>query len=238
MSTAFFPGAHAVDPDVLFSSSDSVLFYAHSDIITGTAPNAFHRFLKAPLTDKNLRNHIISVPDSSSVFNIILHLLYGTPSAQHSPSLDDLKTAVDRMPFYGIVPKDHIVPMTPLHQLLLSHAPLFPIELYALAGHHDLKTIAIATSSHLLSYPLSNITDDIAERIGAVYLKRLLSLHVNRFNSLKQILLIPPHPHPETKDCTFEEQKKLTRAWALVSAYLAWDARIGLWPLTNLVVAN
>lgn len=203
----------------------------------GTAQHAFQRFLGMPLSDKNLRDLIINVPDSSSVLNIILHLLYGTPSAQHSPSFDVLRTAVDRMPFYGIIPKDHIVPMTPLYTLLLSHAPLVPIDLYALAGHYDLQSLAVATSPHLLSYPLANITDEMAERISAIYLKRLLSLHMNRSNSLKQILLGPPHPHPQTKECTFVEQKKLTRAWALVSAYLAWDERLGLWSFNTLVVA-
>ncbi|KAF8970864.1 hypothetical protein BDZ97DRAFT_1694124 [Flammula alnicola] len=65
----------------------------------------------------------------------------------------------------------------------------------------------------------------MAERIGAVYLRKLLRLHVGRFTSLKGISLHPPLPHPPTKECSFEDQRKLTRAWALVSAYLAWVAR-------------
>ncbi|KAF8885571.1 hypothetical protein CPB84DRAFT_1827245 [Gymnopilus junonius] len=84
---------------------------------------------------------------------------------------------------------------------------------------------AVAASAHLLSYDLSLITDAMAERIGAVYLKKLLLLHVGRFSALKLILLQPPLPHPLIKECGFEDQKKLTRAWALASAYLAWDAR-------------
>lgn len=172
---------------------------------------------------------MVNVPEISSVLNVIIHMLYDTSSAQHSPSSEVLITAVNRMPFYEIDPKLHITPSTSLYTLLLSHAPLVPLEIYALASHFDLHELAVSTSSHLLSYPLATITDDMAERIGAVYLKRLLSLHVDRANALKRILLLPPHPHPQTRECDFTEQKKLTRAWALVSAYLAWDARPGLW---------
>lgn len=67
----------------------------------------------------------------------------------------------------------------------------------------------------------------MAERIGAVYLKRLFFLHFGRAEALKRILLPPPHPHAPTPSCDFSDQKKLTRAWALASAYLAWDTRPG-----------
>ncbi|TFK35182.1 hypothetical protein BDQ12DRAFT_700109 [Crucibulum laeve] len=225
VSTVFFPGANGVEADLVLSSSDSVLFYVQSSIIIAACDTAFRSIANMPLSNKKLRNVILNIPDSSEVLNIILHMLYGTSCAQHSPAFDALITAVDRMPFYEISPKALIVPNTPLYTYLLSHAPLYPIQLYTLAGHHKLEALAIHTSSHLLAYPLANITDDTAQRIGAIYLKRLMNLHVNRLNALKEILLLPPHPHPPTKECGFGEQKKLTRAWALVSAYLAWESR-------------
>jgi hypothetical protein len=168
------------------------------------------------------------VPDSSAVFNVVLHTLYGTSSAHNSPSFDTLTTAVDRMPFYDIDPKDYITRQTPLYQLLLSHAPLYPLQLYSLAGRHELEDLAVASSSHLLSFPISSLRDEMAMQMGATYLKRLFCLHFNRVNALKQILLAPPHPHPPTNECDFGQQKALTRAWALVSAHLAWDARPGM----------
>ncbi|TFK35183.1 hypothetical protein BDQ12DRAFT_688628, partial [Crucibulum laeve] len=139
-----------------------------------------------------------------------------------------LITAVDQMPFYDISPKALIVPNTPLCAYLLSHAPLYPLQLYSLAGHHKLESLAIHTSPYLLAYPLANITDDTARRMEAIYLKRLMNLHINRINALKEILLLPPHPHPPTKECGFGEQKELTRAWALALAYLAWESQPGL----------
>jgi hypothetical protein len=114
---------------------------------------------------------------------------------------------------------------TPLYNVLLSQAPLYHIQIYALASRYDLYDLAVPTSSHLLAYSLHQIDDTVAERIGPVYLKRLFFLHFGRMEALKRILLNPPHPHAPTSDCDFTDQKKLTRAWALASAYLAWDAR-------------
>ncbi|CAK5282107.1 unnamed protein product, partial [Mycena citricolor] len=35
------------------------------------------------------------------------------------------------------------------------------------------------------------------------------------------------YPHPPTAACDFANQKSLNRAWALATAYLAWDIRPG-----------
>jgi hypothetical protein len=146
----------------------------------------------------------------------------------YSPPFATLATAVERLPVYGISPKLVILPANPTYASLLSQAPIFPLELYALAASFDLYDLAVATSSHLLSFPLATLSDEMAERIGPVYLKRLFFLHFGRSDALKRVLLPPPHPHAPTAWCDFNEQKKLTRAWALASAYLAWDARPGM----------
>jgi hypothetical protein len=148
-------------------------------------------------------------------------------SASYSPTLEMPANAVDRMPAYSITPCEHILPGTPLYNLLLSHAPLRPLDVYSLAAHHNVHQLAVITSSHLLSYPLQNITDSQADRMGAIYLKKLMTLHVDRFNALKSVLLKTPLPHPPTRHCNFAAQKKLTRVWSLVIANLAWDARPG-----------
>lgn len=227
VSTAFHPTAHPHLPpvDTIFSSSEGVLFYLHSNTILNTCSTAFHSFLGSHLSNPNLREILIPLDAPSEELNVILHMLYGTSSAAHSPSFETLVNAVDRMPSYSIQPDKHILPSTPLYDLLLSHAPVHPLDVYGLAAYHGLHTLAVSSSSHLLSYSLPSITDGQAERIGAIYLKKLLLLHVDRGASLKKILLQPPHPHPPTRQCGFGEQKRLTRAWALVSAYLAWDAK-------------
>jgi len=137
-------------------------------------------------------------------------------------------TAVERMPFYNLDPEQFIQPGLPLYMLLLSSAPLYPIDIYCLAAKFHLEKLAVNTSSHLLSFELSSITDEMALRMGAIYLKRLMCLHHGRNRALRDILLVPPPPHPTTEECSFEDQKRITRAWALVSAYLAWEARSDL----------
>lgn len=226
ISTAFHPNTTPA-PNTLFSSSDGVIFYVNAQTIHDTCPTAFRQPLAAPLSDPKFRDQIIHLDIASHELNIILHTLYGTSPAAHSPDFKTLIAAVDRMPSYSIPPKTYVVPTSPLYTLLLSQAPLHPMDVYALAAHHNLHELAVSTSSHLLSYDVTTMSDDVAVRVGPIYLKKLMLLHAGRFSSLKAILLRPPHPHPPTRQCSFEDQRKLIRAWALTSAYFAWESRPG-----------
>jgi hypothetical protein len=208
-------------------SSDSVLFYTHSHTIQETSKGAFNYLLSSPLCHPKFRKEIIFFPETSDILNIILHVLYSISPAHHSPTLETLVTAVTRMPQYVIYPRAHITPTNPMHDLLLSLAPRYPFEVYTVAAQFDLNDLAVPTSAYLLSYSLSTLSDEMAERMGAIYLKRLLTLHHNRVEALKNIFLHPPYPHPSSETCGFEEQRRLTRAWSLVSAYLAWEAGPG-----------
>lgn len=217
-----------MQPDVALLSSDGVFFYVHSHVLLGASENGFNALLSplpSPTVDQEL---MITVPEVSNVLNIILHAVYNMSCAHYSPPFSLLANTIDRLTVYGISSKTRIASSTSLYAILLSYAPLFPLDLYALAAAHDLYDLAVATSSHLLSLPLASISDEMAERIGPIYLKRLFFLHFGRSDALKRVLLPPPHPHPPTSWCDFTEQKKLTRAWALASAYLAWDARPGM----------
>jgi hypothetical protein len=230
VSTTFYPGAqhHSMQPDVALLSSDGVFFYVHSHVLLSASENGFNSLLSplpSPTVDQEL---MITVPEVSNVLNIILHAVYNMSCAHYSPPFSLLTNTIDRLTVYGISSKTRIASSTSLYAILLSYAPLFPLDLYALAATHDLYDLAVATSSHLLSLPLASISDEMAERIGPIYLKRLFFLHFGRSDALKRVLLPPPHPHPPTSWCDFTEQKKLTRAWALASAYLAWDARPGV----------
>ncbi|KAF9058135.1 hypothetical protein BJ165DRAFT_1334371 [Panaeolus papilionaceus] len=226
VSTTFFPGSQnlSTPPDTVLVSSDNVFFYVNQDVLLRSSDNGFRGLLPAP-PPSTKHDSVVPVPDNSTILNIVLHAIYDLSCAHYSPSFASLITAVNRLPVYGIRTKSRITPSSPFFSLLLSHAPLYPLELYALAAAHDLYDLAVSTSSHLLSFPLSSLTDEMAERIGPVYLKRLFFLHFGRSDALKRVLLPPPHPHPPTPMCDYTEQKKLTRAWALASAYLAWDAR-------------
>jgi len=219
VSSTFYPGSHENPSDIVFKSTDGVLFYLHSQILLESSKDNFRDLLYVSDGD------VVEVPETSAVLNVIVHMLYGMSCAKNSPSFDILEAAVDRMPRYGITPKINITPLTPLYNLLLSYAPLVPIQLYTLAAHHNLYGLALSASPHLLSYHLPDMSEEQAIRMGSVFLKRLMTLHMHRVEGLKRIIAQPPHPHQPSIDCDFSDQKKLARAWTLVSAYLAWDAQ-------------
>ncbi|KAG6821228.1 hypothetical protein H0H93_002338 [Arthromyces matolae] len=215
VSTTFHPDARLrqAPPDIVLRSLDAVYFYVHTDII----PKQLHQ--------SSVDVDVLDVHEPSQVLNIILHAIYDISCAHFSPEFSHINDAVKRLSLFGIDPKSVINLATPLFTLLLSYAPHYPLEIYTLAASNDLHDLAVASSPHLLSFPLSSLTDEMAQAIGPVYLKRLFFLHFGRVDALKRILLSPPHPHSPTSTCDFSDQKKITRAWALASAYLAWDAR-------------
>jgi hypothetical protein len=230
VSTTFFPGAqnHALPPDLVLLSSDSVFFYVHAHVLLAASDNSFNSLLPpSPKARPGPMGHVVLVPESSTVLNVVIHAIYDMSCSHYSPSFESLATALNAMTTYGISLRTHVAPASPIHTLLLSLAPIYPLELYALAASYDLYDLAVPTSAYLLSFSLASLTDEMAERIGPKYLKRLFFLHFGRADALKRLLLPPPHPHPPTPTCDYLEQKKLTRAWALASAYLTWDARPG-----------
>ena len=232
VSTTFHPAATLlpIPPDIILLSSDGVFFYVHTTQVLSMSHNRFGGLVppspaKTKVVDE--LGPVIALPENATVLNVVLHVVYELSCAHYHPAIDTLIEAVDAMAHYGISPKQHIAPSTPLYTLILSQAPMQPIVVYALAAAHDLYDLAVPVSSHLLSFALHSLTDELALRIGPLYMKRLFFLHLGRLDALKRLLLPPPHPHPPTSRCDFTEQKKLTRAWALASAYLAWDARPG-----------
>ncbi len=217
VSTAFHPGAHlipSVPPDIVLKTSDAVLFYVHRSVLTHVSNNAFGTLLSMA--------GIIPVEDDSNILNIILHALYDIPSASYNPSFETLVCAVDRLPLYGLAPHVLITPDNHLFRLLYSHAPHHPIEAYMLAAHHHLDELAVLVSGHLLSFKLDSLTDEMAVRMGARYLKRLFLLHLNRMQRLKEILIVQPPAHGAA-GCKADPQ----RAWALAAASVVNDVRPG-----------
>ena len=68
---------------------------------------------------------------------------------------------------------------------------------------------------------MSNSTTKLAE---ATYIYPLV-LHLGRTAALKRILLEPPSGHPPSETCDLDNQKSVTRAWALAVAYIAVEGR-------------
>jgi hypothetical protein len=230
VSTSFHPGSHALESDLILRSSDAIHFFVHTDYINKASQSALPAFLSYSVP--GVKDGIVSIPETGRVLNIILHAVYGTSVARNSPSCAELIEAVDKMALYGLVPRNLIRSDTPLYTLLLTHAPLNPIAVYTTAAHHDIFDLAKQTSSHLLGFPLNEIDDNTAARMGHAYLKRLFLLHMSRTEAARKVFLQPPAIHPITKKCSFEDQKKVKRAWALGSTYLAWELRAGRHPIS------
>ncbi len=230
VSTTFFPGAEldALPTDIIILSSDSVFFYVHEQKIVAASTNGFNAFL--PLKQQGQpedTGNILPLHLHSIVLNILLHTIYNISAVHYAPPPDAVISAVECLEEYGLSVKTYLAPTMPLYTLFLGTAPQAPIEFYALAASYDLGHLATPISSFLLSYSLASITDKLAIKMGPLYLKRLFFLHLGRAEALKCLLLPPPQLHVPTPTCDSVEQKKLTRAWALASAYLAWDVRPG-----------
>ncbi len=88
-----------------------------------------------------------------------------------------------------------------------------------LAAHHDINALAVLVSGHLLSYNMRRVTEDMAERMGGRYVKRLVFLHLQRMAALKDILCVRPQAH----GCGLDSQ----RAWALAAARVVDEAKPG-----------
>ena len=115
----------------------------------------------------------------------ILHSIYEMSCAHYYPSLADLSAAVNACKVYGLSLKKYVAPGAPLYQSLLAYAPTNPLDIYALAASNDLLDLAITTSSHLLSFQLPTLTDEMAMKIGPVYLKKLFFLHLGRIDAVR-----------------------------------------------------
>ncbi|KAF9516872.1 hypothetical protein BS47DRAFT_1291759 [Hydnum rufescens UP504] len=236
VSTTFYPGAqlfpfpNKMGPcDVVLNSiPDSVYFYAHSDCLLRGSANSFNSLLPLSARRDQLaspgHHTIIDVPETADILNIVLHALYQIPAERYAPSLDTLSNVLPTLVRYGYNLDDIVSPGSEISRLILYHAHANPLRVYILAASYSIEHIAVAASRHVAS--IAAITEVEAIAMGSLYLHRLICLHLNRMEALKRILLVPPqgHPPPASRPCDGTDQK-VRRAWALATAYLAWEAR-------------
>ncbi|TFK84733.1 hypothetical protein K466DRAFT_214958 [Polyporus arcularius HHB13444] len=204
-------------PDILFTTADNVSFYAHRHILQHASTNAFAGLLTG--TGQSL-----NVLESSVVLSIALYVVYALPCDHLSATLATVEAAADALVKYGVPLQSFAAPNSAFYHLVLVQAPYRPIDAYALAAHYGLETLAVAISAHLLAYDLSTITNELAAKMGSIYVKRLFDLHKLRRSALKNIVMNPPAMHIPNLACGTGEQRQLTQAWALAAAEMAWNA--------------
>jgi len=227
MSTAFSPDANLDDipPDIILLSSDNVLFLVHSHVLRNASTNHFNSTLLSPPQMRMDLGASYRLNICADVLNIVLLTAYKLSVAEYAPTVATLISSIDALHKCGMPFDRFLAPSTPLFTHILSQAPLSPIDFYAAAANHCVEDLAIPVSSYLLSFPPSEITDEMSQQMGALYLKRLMLLQINRNQELRNLLHTPPSGHPSTLHCGFVERRGLTKEWTLVTAELSSQVR-------------
>ncbi|KAG7093204.1 hypothetical protein E1B28_006891 [Marasmius oreades] len=233
VSTTFGPvDPNTLPPDMTLISNDSVVFYTHEATLFKASTNHFNNLLPFPTpAQHDPSERILTLPEiSSSELQIMLLAIYKVPAGDPSFSLVDINTlirAIDHLPNYGFSPKTQITPTSQMYRLMLSCAPLYPLEIYALAAQYEIHAIAVTASSHTLVLPLSEVSAELSRRMGAIYLLWLFQLHMGRTERLKVLLTAEVGLHNPTAECSFTNQKTLKRMWNLAVAKLLFAIKAG-----------
>lgn len=219
MSSTFFAGAgHDPCPtDVILVTTDYVYFYVHSPRLLQHSNNSFGGLLADLSTP-------ISIAETSEVANLAFHALYGLDPSSFVPNLSLLLRAFSMLNLYGIVPSSVIFLDSPFYSAVVGLGAKFPLQTYSLAAKFGLEVVAVEVSRHLLAIPLHAITDDIAQAMGATYLRRLVFLHVGRTERLKELMMQLPTAHELSTDCSENDQKRLEQEWRALALALSWSA--------------
>jgi hypothetical protein len=219
ISATFFAGAgHDPCPtDVILLTTDNVYFYVHASRLLQHSNNAFGGLLAdvtAPL----------AIAESSEVANLAFHALYALDPSSYVPSLSLLLRAFSMLVVYGIAPSSVLFPNGAFYNVVLSLGAKFPLQTYSLAAKFNLEALATEVSKHLLTTPLHAITDDLAQAMGAMYLRRLVFLHLGRTERLKELMMQLPTAHELSTDCSENDQKRLQQEWRALALALSWSA--------------
>jgi len=224
VSTTFFPAAalpgldHSRS-DLIIFTRDRVVFYCHKSVLKSKSANDFaHLLPTSPQLTPPASLHLsdsgesdgtpepsapadgllttIVVTETSSIFNIVLHLIYpGLSCSRYGPTIETIAEALAALPKYGLP-----VPEAPsdVWNVLLSFAPEHPLRVYAIGAANGCELICAQASSFTLGSSLSFLTEADALTMGPIYLRRLSFLHAGRIDALKRIIATPPEEH---EDC-------------------------------------
>ncbi|KAI3611665.1 hypothetical protein WG66_007767 [Moniliophthora roreri] len=226
-------GTERPPPNIILVSKDSVSFYTDEYTLLRLSNNNFNGLL--PLPSQASVNRMVFLKNlPSSELKIVLHAIYvNVPITSSGNSLDDfqlLARGIGWLPTFGIPVKSVILPRTPLFNRMLSFAPLHSVEVYSLAGHHDMNDLAVTASSHTLSVDLASLKKELAKHMGPTYLLRLLRLHRIRQTTLLSLLAKAPDSHSETEECRSEDQQVLKGEWNTSVGFLIGKVNAGTVP--------
>ncbi|KAG8816385.1 hypothetical protein FRC17_000344 [Serendipita sp. 399] len=232
MSATFYP-REDYPGDLFIITADNVHFVVHKRILLGESNNNFRGYLVDPNTQSlsaaARRFHVTKViphlvPESSTLFNLILHVFYNFDPTIYKPDLSLIAELLDALPLYGV---DVIRPFSEgkyFFKITLDHAPAAALDTYTLVCRHRLETLAVKCSQYLISVPLHHLTDEHCISMGPVYLRRLVFLHLGRIERLKILLKAPPASHPPSLLCdALDQRSRLEKPWREAINEICWD---------------
>ena len=223
VSSAFLYGAMdgASPTDLMLISSDQVYFFVHSAVLLKHSKDGFTGLL---VDDK------VYFPEKSEVLNLILHAFYNLDPSKFRPTVELVAATLRSLQKYDVSLDSLLTPDHPMSTTILHLGIQSPLETFAMVAAFKLEHLAIEVSRKLVSVPLHNLTEDLAERMGPLYLRRLVFLHLGRIDRLKKLLMRPPSLHPVTKDCYESDQKRLRNHWKALAVALGWEAQADMSP--------
>lgn len=216
--------------DILVVSSDNVCFAVHSHRLLSVSANNFANLLAHPLPPSYVHTSVPTFPteETSDVLNVVLHSLYGLSCDMYKPPFECIAASVPAFKKYGLVPlESYLARGTPLFNTLLYHAPLRPIETYALAAADSLEDLAVASSAYALTVKLYTVPNELIEPIPPTYLARLIGLQGTRMSTLKTLLEIQLYPHTAKPYCSAEKRREVSESYKLACAKVYYDATPG-----------
>lgn len=211
-------------PDIVLVSNSGKGLEAHRQSLSLASGNGFGGLLST-CPDLHLSPRA-ELKDSTAVLEIILHVIYDTKT-QHPAPLDVLVEAVERLVNYGLDIQHFISPGRFLYNQLLAAAVCQPMEVFQLASLNKLESLAVAVSKFTFSFDPSSIGGAQLGACEASYLYRLLCLHVQRMDALRNILGKAPVPHVQVFPAC-RNQTRIEAAWFNRGTPFIWTPRPGV----------
>ncbi|KAG8814320.1 hypothetical protein FRC17_001201 [Serendipita sp. 399] len=191
---------------------DNVSIVVEKDVLLHNSTNKFD----GKLAD-SLAQGPIYVTESSQVFDLFLDVLLDREPVRHEPAPAIISDLLACLTKYGVPLDDKFSQQQqqkPFYNFVLTSAISYPLDTFALVCKYHLEDLAVECARHLLSIPLTQITEEQSLDIGPVYLRRLTILHLKHAEGLKQLLAHLPDRHESNEGCDDTSQKNnLERLW-------------------------
>ncbi|KAG8766786.1 hypothetical protein FRC12_006661 [Ceratobasidium sp. 428] len=192
VSTRFNPEEQDIqNANVVLVAEDQVYFYVHLEALLSRSSNNFGSLLNNSI--KNAKTEVdisqpMNTPDllvsptfitteyTADVLNVVLHCVYGFSVESYRPLPATLRAATTALFDLGYPLPDIFIAHSEPYMLFLQAAVAEPLAMYAVAAQYSLESLAVAVSTFTLAVSPSDISDELAQQMGPIYLRRLFCM--------------------------------------------------------------